>query len=246
MINNQFDHLKFIKSLPKHLKYRVVTKGNIEKLNQTLLQNGQALYAIDYTSNKIIYQRNIEKVLGYNQNEFNVSLVHDKLLHPKQKTIVGLIIESIITKAINGELPIDATFSIIYKLKHKRLGYRTILRQTGGFNGRVDQGITAIYSIITDLTDIIETDKVDWKLEGADSMFEDILNQKIIEMSKSIFTSKELEIIKYLSKGLSSKEISKINGSSKHTVDTHRRNLLRKTNSKNTRELLNFVDSVNS
>ena len=52
------------------------------------------------------------------------------------------------------------------------------------------------------------------------------------------FSPKELELIKHLSEGLSSKQVAGRLGISVHTVDTHRRNLLRKTGCKNTMELV--------
>lgn len=48
---------------------------------------------------------------------------------------------------------------------------------------------------------------------------------------------REIEIVQLLAKGFASKQIAATLYISKHTVDTHRRNLLRKTNTKNTLEL---------
>lgn len=50
-------------------------------------------------------------------------------------------------------------------------------------------------------------------------------------------SQREKEIIGRLAEGLSSKQIADRLGLSKHTVDTHRRNLIRKTGAKNTLEL---------
>ncbi|MCC6412773.1 MAG: helix-turn-helix transcriptional regulator [Saprospiraceae bacterium] len=50
-------------------------------------------------------------------------------------------------------------------------------------------------------------------------------------------SEREKEIIGLLAEGLSSKLIANHLGLSKHTVDTHRRNLIRKTGAKNTLEL---------
>jgi DNA-binding CsgD family transcriptional regulator len=51
-------------------------------------------------------------------------------------------------------------------------------------------------------------------------------------------TEREREIIHLLSEGLASKQIADKLNLSKHTVDTHRRNLLKKTDSKNSLELV--------
>ncbi|MEQ9424957.1 MAG: helix-turn-helix transcriptional regulator [Cyclobacteriaceae bacterium] len=49
---------------------------------------------------------------------------------------------------------------------------------------------------------------------------------------------REVEIVECLSKGMTSKEIAENLFLSNHTVDTHRRNILKKTTAKNTAQLL--------
>jgi DNA-binding CsgD family transcriptional regulator len=50
-------------------------------------------------------------------------------------------------------------------------------------------------------------------------------------------SAREREVIKFLAEGLPSKQIGERLSISTHTVDTHRRNLLKKTGTKNTSEL---------
>jgi len=54
-------------------------------------------------------------------------------------------------------------------------------------------------------------------------------------------TPREIEIIELIAQCKSSKEISEILFISRHTVDTHRRNILEKTGMKSTAELLNLI-----
>ena len=58
-----------------------------------------------------------------------------------------------------------------------------------------------------------------------------------IDIRDSI-TSREREILGLLSKGHNSKEISEMLFLSPHTVDYHRRQLLKKTNSRNIAQLI--------
>lgn len=53
-------------------------------------------------------------------------------------------------------------------------------------------------------------------------------------------SKREVEILNYLKLGFSSKEIANNLCLSSHTVDTHRRNMLRKANVKNSAELVLF------
>ena len=63
------------------------------------------------------------------------------------------------------------------------------------------------------------------------------ISRMCIDISNSI-TPREREILSLLSLGLNSKEISEKLFLSPHTVDYHRRQLLKKTNSKNIAQLI--------
>jgi len=54
-------------------------------------------------------------------------------------------------------------------------------------------------------------------------------------------SEREMELISHLSKGLSSEEIANEMFLSRHTIDTHRRNILLKTGARNSVELLNLL-----
>ena len=54
-------------------------------------------------------------------------------------------------------------------------------------------------------------------------------------------TQREIELLQLIAQSKTSKEIAEILFISKHTVDTHRRNILKKTGKKNIMELLTFL-----
>ncbi len=58
-------------------------------------------------------------------------------------------------------------------------------------------------------------------------------------------SKREVEIIRLICKGLNSKEIGEKLHISKHTVDTHRRNILDKTNCKNAVDLVRYASKFN-
>lgn len=57
----------------------------------------------------------------------------------------------------------------------------------------------------------------------------------------ALMTRTEIEILKRLADGYSSKQIAKKCHKSLHTINTHRKNILEKTNAKNTVDLLRFA-----
>lgn len=56
-----------------------------------------------------------------------------------------------------------------------------------------------------------------------------------------LLTKQELNIVKYMSEGMSSKMIAFKLGLSENTIANHRKNMLRKTNTKNVAQLITFV-----
>lgn len=69
--------------------------------------------------------------------------------------------------------------------------------------------------------------------------FPDLLNQQ--ETDRTMFTPRELEIIKLVVEGCSTADIAARLSLSQHTVNTHRKNIGRKTNSSNALGLIKFV-----
>ena len=72
---------------------------------------------------------------------------------------------------------------------------------------------------------------------GKDLSYLRIPDKELI-LTGCIFTNREFEIVRLIMEGLSSKQIGEKLFISSHTVDTHRRNILKKTNNVNVRELI--------
>jgi DNA-binding NarL/FixJ family response regulator len=61
--------------------------------------------------------------------------------------------------------------------------------------------------------------------------------------SKLLLSERELEITRFVCNGMTSKEISEQLNLSLHTVETHRRNILRKLNLKKTTSLVDYYNN---
>ncbi len=81
------------------------------------------------------------------------------------------------------------------------------------------------------------------ELKQAINRLNGVTNQEFnLEVIKNFeISEREVELITYLSKGLSSEEVASKMFLSRHTVDTHRRNIHTKTGTRNTVELLNLL-----
>ena len=77
----------------------------------------------------------------------------------------------------------------------------------------------------------------------------DILSDQMLNDDKQLagvnsLSNREIEIISFLKKGLSSKEIADDLSISVKTVEVHRYNILKKLNLKNTASLINFINNI--
>jgi DNA-binding CsgD family transcriptional regulator len=93
--------------------------------------------------------------------------------------------------------------------------------------------------------DILMSTFEDWKgkLEQIDDVC--IIGVKVTSRESNPFSTRELEILQLLKDGLISKLIADKLFISIHTVDTHRRRMLKKANVTNTTELINFCELNN-
>lgn len=72
-----------------------------------------------------------------------------------------------------------------------------------------------------------------WNIASYKEFYSEIDDDKLL-------TKREIEILKYIADGLSSIQIADKLCLSPHTINTHRKNMLRRTNSKNTADLLRY------
>lgn len=141
-------------------------------------------------------------------------------------------------------------FDILQKIKQKELPLKvvvlTMYNEPAFIRKAKELGASAYllknYSS-KELIDVIENlDKKEFQLSEQASVSKDQpegFNTGFTDANR--LSPKEKEIIKLVVKGLSSKEIAETLFLSVHTIDTHRRNLLKKLNLANTASLVRFA-----
>ena len=80
-------------------------------------------------------------------------------------------------------------------------------------------------------------------LEIRNILSEQALNDEEAASGINSLSSREIEIIEFLKKGLSSREIAESLHITTKTVEVHRYNILKKLNLKNTASLINFINN---
>jgi len=104
-----------------------------------------------------------------------------------------------------------------------------------------------ILLLMSDITNLKKDSSPDIVITRKDDngVFQPFYAATFPSLEQSIhFTKRELEILHLLCKGKSSNDIAQLLFISENTVNTHRQNMLEKSNKKNTAELISYLTST--
>jgi len=198
-----------------------------------------ATYNMDYVS------KGTNSVLGIASKDFslekflNLLLPEDlKKIHEKERASLNFKLDRIPKEDI---LKYKTVYILRVKLNDGT--QKTLLHQTKVLNLSNDDKIHQVLSIHTDVSHLnIPIDHKISFISDEKTSYYSIDTKSSIEIAKmslkTILTKRETEIIREFVKGKNNKEISEALFISIHTVNTHKRNILKKSNCKNTSQLI--------
>jgi DNA-binding CsgD family transcriptional regulator len=214
-------------------------------VEQTIEYPNQFFYIVDIPKTEIAYtSKNIEQVLGYERSQNNIPFLYEKI-HPEDLPIVleavDLVHHLILSKSAR---PFINSIHLDYRIKHQKGHYIRLLRQSTVTS--VNQYLQPLYymSTCTDITSHKPTGKVEVKFYGDDFGNQTFDTHPHYQEVVSKLNAREHQVLVLLKEGKTSEQIGKELFISKNTVDTHRRNMLRKTETKNTMELISFAEKI--
>ena len=246
------DQLPEIKKLYKQLNTinrPVLADIQLDFIDQvaSLFSVGTYYYSIfNYGTLQFEYvDPNIKKVLGILPHELTFDKFFE-ILHPdhlevytrKQKVVGDFLFQKI--------APTDLTkYKVVYlyKLKNSDGSYRTILHQAKALTISEDNKIQHALTVQTDITYLRP------KLDHNFSIISNTLlsyysietntGYKLVESNLStVLTKREKEVLKKMVQGISFSKIAELLFVSPHTIYTHKKNILRKSNCTNTSQLI--------
>lgn len=138
------------------------------------------------------------------------------------------------------EMPEKSGFEIIRDIRRKKINPKFII-----VTGYSQYAIKAIHNAAFDyLLKPVDIDElkmsIDRYIDSQRKVNKQILPQRL--KLQYALTDREIDIVKLLLRGHSSREIADLLFISKHTVDTHRRNILGKMGMNSTSELMGLLD----
>lgn len=205
---------------------------------------GQYCYLLNVATQQFDYtDPGITTVLDINPVDFNMQTLYS-MIHPDDQEGMKWKERSACDFLFRKKSPAERTgckISYAFRIKTGAGTEKKILHQAGLLSGERD----ACSHLICTHTDISHLDSERYDRisflgkDGVSAIYARETNpsgllQKIQTPDISV---REREILQQLALGLSSKQVAGQLNISLHTVDTHRRNLLRKTGTKNTLEL---------
>lgn len=183
----------------------------------------------------------VEKVLGYTPEEFTPQLFFSRLHPDDAKNYVDY--EAVLTDFF---LSLPAEKVMLYKtrfdfrVKRSDGQYIRIMQQAVAIQTAEDGSIIRTLVVFTDISRLKQSDHMRLSLiglQGEPSYLDAHLGISKKEVSK-VLSPREKEVLSLLSQNKTSDEIADLLCISKHTVDNHRKKMLRKTNSSSTLQLV--------
>lgn len=126
-----------------------------------------------------------------------------------------------------------------YRVKNSSGKYIRILQQVVTLQHDDDKNVLLTLGVHTDISHLKTSNVSVLSFIGLDGepSYTDVNVTEIYKYRSKPFTKREAEIVRYLLGGIQTADIAKKLFISKHTVDSHRKNILAKTQTKNTLEL---------
>ncbi|MCA5004769.1 response regulator transcription factor [Sphingobacterium bovistauri] len=219
-----------------HNEYQKQRNESVEYIHSNIFY-----FILDcYTNEFDFLSENIESFAGYSVKEFNIDVLIDNIHEDDQEFVANC-----------ERLSIDYQNTLFYD-EHFKYSYSYSFR----FNTR-DKGCL-VFNLSYEALEVnnqgylakslvrvkVEELAPDYRVDRLFSIYDKTNAISINFNNINKLTKREREILDLINKGLTSAEIANKLFLSKMTVDTHRRNILYKTDSSNFIDLLNKIKTI--
>lgn len=212
----------------------------LEHSSQSLDYLNQVLFIIDFRTNEFAYlSPNCFEVNGYTNEELlNISpLGYVNMFHPTDAHIITtkFFIEGLaFTRKIKDVDHTKIKTSYSYRFLQKDGSYKTLLQQFSQVLFDEDFNPLVIMGTTTDISEIHTKPELFCRIHYQSSKGKwDKVYERIYSLTEQEedygLTPKEMEIIKFVHKGLSSKEIANLTNRSEETIKSQRKSIVAKT-----------------
>lgn len=192
------------------------------------------------------FSKNVKNILGYDSERymkeglgFAMSTMDPDHLFIHNKYLYAEILKHTARLAGKKELK-DLRFTTTFKVRKMDGNYLWAMQQFSIIETDRDGMPWLSLIFMHDVSDVKKDNCLDLVIaqKNKDGLFTPIFAGVYPTVGmQTIFTKRELEVLSFICKGFSSKMIAAALNLSEHTVNTHRKNMMKKTESKNSAEL---------
>ena len=187
--------------------------------------------------------KEMKKILGYSPKEFTLELLMG-IIHPDDLPFF-INFEATVTqfwKNLPPEKVMKYKSRYDYRVRKKDGSYIRVLQQIVTIQSDDEGAVLRTFVVHTDITHLKESNRMVLSfigLEGEPS-FVDVQPVKKMVPYREILSKREKEILQLLAKNHKTREIAELLCISPNTVNTHRKNMLRKTGAGSTVHLISM------
>ncbi len=219
-------------------------------LNTIHQQNSFATFVLDYRKrNYPLLTKNIIQVCSHSHEAFKEggSEIWLNMMHEKDRSIFNKEVFKSIIGFFSSIAPEDhPNYRVSYSLRIKDIegSYQHVLQQSSYIKSDTTGKPLLNFGTVCNISPFKSDQKITLCIERLNETgkFETVLsNFYFPEEKEGVLTKREIEILKWIVEGLQSSEIANKLHVATHTVHTHRKNLMAKTNAKNIAELIKYA-----
>lgn len=228
------------------VKYEIDPNYDIEKIETEIIKQvpkqtlpNQFYYVINNLTQQCIFVSNsITTLTGYEPEEWTYENILS-WIHPDDKAFVDKALYACFKYSMSSvyNKPIQDALVLNYRIKHKNGHYIHIMRN--GYCTSMDKDNRMIHntSMCMVISDFKHDNHQAMILKEGDKILVELHSNKHNAINWKLLSKREQEIVKLLCDNKTSEKIAEKLCLSKHTIDTHRRNILKKLDISNTKEL---------
>lgn len=236
------------------MKQKGIVSSELPLIMNRLFHTGPYfLLVVDYRDMSFDYVAGATQAFGYTKEHFYSQKLDflPHLIHPDDvEKVLGLAVHFYHFLDLQpGERRLDFKASINFRLRKGNGEYAWVIEQVVGLNLDDSGKITHALKYFTDISHLNYSNEIvlsllDDRDENNQTFYTFNIEEKRVEQqdqSNATFSAREKEVLALIARGLTTKEIASELGISRHTVNKHRENLMKKTGSKNITEVINFA-----
>lgn len=204
------------------------------------LIHNQAMYVLSLANQEVAYTKNIQKLLGYDETEFNYDSPFS-LVHPDDYPVVRHIVKSVLLFSAENGMPRDSILYLTYRIRKKDGSYIRVQRTSGICRVKRNRSLEGNYSILQDISYMNSGNVVRWKWDSPSTDAKAF--RSVVEFDpQQVFTSKQFIIFQYLKKGLLEKEIAEKMKVKPSTIKTQKERMMKRLNCDTPSEMMMYFE----